>query len=750
MQRVSLFKVLFAFVVLSFMAIATQAQEQKDLSKLSIDRIYNSSDFRQDYFRGARWIEDGKAYTKFKLNREKGAVEVVRVETETEKESVLVSAEMLTPKGQEQPLRLRDYEWSHDKTKMLIYTNTARVWRYDTRGDYWILNLKTKELKQLGIGLPESSLMFAKFSPNDAQVAYVSKHNLYVEDLATADVKQLTFDGTDKIINGTFDWAYEEEFDCRDGFRWSYDGKYLAYWQVDATNIKNFLMINNTDSIYSYTIPVEYPKVGETPSACKIGVLPADGGKTRWLKIEGDPQQHYLPRMMWAEDRYEIFVQQLNRHQNHMKLWKCNALSADAVSIYEEKETAWIDAVNDWEWIDENHFTWTSEKGGWRQLYTLSDTGEEKKLTTAEYDVISIVTIDQKTKSCYFIASPDSPVQRYMYKCSLKKAGKVQRITPEAPKGTHSYDVAPGAKYAFHTFSNANTPSQQDLVGLPKHQVMRNLNDNTKLMETISKLDMKPVEFFQLTTEDDVTMEGYVIKPPNFDPSKKYPVLFHVYGEPFNQIAVDSWKRGNWFHRLVAQNGYVVVSLDNRGTPAPKGREWRKSIYRKLGVINAQDQAMAAKEVMKWDFIDADRIAVWGWSGGGSMTLNLMFKYPEIYKAGMSVAPVANQLTYDNIYQERYMGLPQENMEDFVIGSPLTYAKDLEGDLLLVHGTGDDNVHYQNAEMLINELVKYNKQFQMFAYPNRSHGIYEGEGTTIHLYTMLLDYLTNHVEAGGK
>jgi dipeptidyl-peptidase-4 len=327
---------------------------------------------------------------------------------------------------------------------------------------------------------------------------------------------------------------------------------------------------------------------------------------------------------------------------------------------------------------------------------------------------------------------------------------KAERITPEGEPGTHSYNVAPGGKYAFHTWSNINTPPITELVSLPKHKTIRTLVDNEKLKNAISKLDLKPIEFFSITTEDDVTMEGFMIKPPDFDASKKYPVLFYVYGEPWGQTATDAWNAASMWHKLIAQDGYIVISIDNRGTPSPKGREWRKSIYRKIGVVNSRDQAMGASEIMKWDFVDPDRTAVWGWSGGGSMTLNLMFRYPEIYEAGMSVAPVSDQFFYDNIYQERYMGLKSENPEDFVEGSPITYAKNLEGGLLIVHGTGDDNVHYQNTEVLINELVKHNKMFQVMPYPNRSHGIYEGENTSRHIYSLLRFYLMEHIEAGGE
>lgn len=732
---------------------ALQAQHQvEDSSRLTIDRIFRSGELYGEFFRQPRWIDEGKAYTTLELSEGvDGGRDIVQYKTKNGKRSVLIPATQLIPEGKEEPLGIDNYTWSPDKEKLLIFTNTRRVWRYNTKGDYWVLNLKTGLLNQLGKNLPEASLMFAKFSPDNTRVAYVSGHNLYVENLESGEIRQLTFDGTQDLINGTFDWAYEEEFFCRDGFRWSPDGTMIAYWQLDASEIRDFLMINNTDSLYSFTIPVEYPKVGEDPSSARIGVVPAGGGETVWMNIPGDPKQHYLVRMLWMDDSEAFLVQQLNRKQNTNKLWYCKPKSGLAKNVYTDRDDAWVDLVEDWMWIDEKYYTWLSEKDGWRHLYLVSATGDEERLITrGDYDVVSIAEIDPKSGYAYFIASPENPTQRYLYRIRMDGESRAERITPGDQPGTHSYNVAPGGKYAFHTYSNINTPPVTDLISLPDHKTIRMLVENEPLKTSAVKLDLPPIEFFEVTTEDDVTMQGFMIKPPKFDPDKKYPVLFYVYGEPWGQTATDEWSAASMWHKMMAQEGYLVISVDNRGTPAPKGREWRKSIYRKIGVLNSHDQAMAAKEIMKWDFVDPERTAVWGWSGGGSMTLNLMFRYPEIYEAGMSVAPVSNQYFYDNIYQERYMGLKSENPEDFEAGSPVNFASNLEGDLLIVHGTGDDNVHYQNTEVLINELIKHNKMFQVMPYPNRSHGIFEGPNTTRHVFSLLHNYLIKHIEAGGK
>ncbi|RPE09939.1 S9 family peptidase [Chitinophaga lutea] len=665
-----------------------------------------------------------------------------------------ITAKQLTPAGAQSPLSIAGFTFSPDEQQVLIFTNTRKVWRYHTRGDYWLLDRRSGQLRQLGKKLPEASLMFAKLSPDGTKAAYVSGHNLYVEDLASGKTEQLTQDGSRRLINGTFDWAYEEEFGCRDGFRWSPDGKSIAYWQIDARKIRDFLMIDNTDSIYSYTIPVEYPKAGESPSACKVGVVNLQTKKTTWLQVPGDAQQHYIPRMEWVPGKNELILQQLNRKQNTSRLMTAQAASGQVKPIYSEQDEAWIDVksrwdnddIKGWDWIQQGRaFIWVSEKDGWRHLYRVSADGkEEKLLTPGDYDVIRIVQIDEKGGKIYLIASPDNATQQYLYEVPLA-GGKAVRLTPDVQPGTHQYNISPAGNYAMHIYQSHVVKPLNEFITLPDH---KNTANGTVTTPAITK---SRASFFQVTTADGVTMDGWIAKPDNFDSTKKYPVLFYVYGEPAACTVTDTYGAGtNFLYGNATQDGYICISLDNRGTPAPKGRTWRKAIYRKVGILNARDQAMAAKEILKWPFIDAERVAVWGWSGGGSMTLNLMFQYPEIYKTGVSIAAVTNQLTYDNIYQERYMGLPQENREDFVKGSPLTYAKNLQGQLLYVHGTGDDNVHYQNAEMLVNELIRHKKVFQFMPYPNRTHSINEGEGTSAHLSAMYRRFINEHCAGGGK
>jgi len=691
-----------------------------------------------------KWTTDNNGY----YTLEKG--EIIKYQLPDFSQTKIIEPSQLVPKGSTKSLEIKNFEFSQNEKLVLIYTNSRKVWRQETRGDYWLFNRESNDLRQIGKGKPESSLMFAKLSPDNQSIAYVSKHNLYVEDINSGKITPLTTDGTDRLINGTFDWAYEEEFDCRDGFRWSPDGKSIAFWQIDATKIKNFLLINNTDSIYSYTVPVEYPKVGQDPSACKVGVVNIATTQTTWMNVPGDSKQHYIPLMQWSPDGSSLMIEQLNRKQNEAKLFICNPRNGEAKPIYSEKNNAWIDILptedNGWKWINKGkEFLFLSEKDGWRHLYRIDKSGKAEALVTkGQYDIISLEAIDEKNGFAYFLASPENATQQYLYKTSLNGKGKLIKVSPKDEAGTHNYNLSADAKYGLHSFSNHKNQQIMEWVTLPDHKTIKEIGSN-----------MSPTgntEMIQITTADNVTLDGWMIKPTPFDPTKKYPVVFYVYTEPAGATAKDAAGYASTFlyNGDIAADGYIQISLDGRGTPVPKGAAWRKSIYQNIGIINIRDQAMAAKEILKWPFVDADRVAVWGWSGGGSTTLNLLFQYPEIYKTGIAIASVPNQLLYDNIYQERYMGLPQENKEPFIKGSPITYASKLQGNLLLIHGTGDDNVHYQGAEMLINELVKNGKQFQLMTYPNRTHSINEGEGTSEHLSQLFTQYLREHCPGGAR
>ncbi len=698
------------------------------------------------------WANDGNGYLRVSLGS------IILHDMASAKETILVTRDQLTPAGSTDPLSFNIYSFSPDYRRLLIFTNTVKVWRYHTKGDYWIYDTLTKKLWQLGKGLPTQSLMYAKISPDGTKAAYVSGHNIYTEDLATHKITQLTTTGTRKFINGTFDWVYEEEFGCRDGFRWSPDSKKIAFWQVDATKVRDYYMLNTTDSVYSRIIPVEYPKVGEPPSPVKIGVITVSNKKINWMNVPGDPQQHYIPRMEWADNSTQVVLQQLNRKQNESKLFFCDVNSGKATNFYTESDKAFIDIKsrwNDddptgWDWFKGGKdFLWVSEKDGWRHIYRINREGKETLITNGNYDIDNIKCIDEKNNFVYFMASPDNATQLYLFRTKLDGKGKLERISPANETGTHDYNISPSARYAMHSFSSHIILPGREWISLPDH---KSLDPEKSIANHLKVNENNNIEFFKVTTEDNITFDAWMVKPINFDSTKKYPVVFYVYGEPASSTVTDQFgaQRNFLFKGDMSMEGYFQISVDNRGTPSLRGSQWRKSIYKQLGRINIHDQAMAAKKILEKPWFDKDRVAVWGWSGGGSSTMNLMFQYPDIYKTGIAIAAVTNLLYYDNIYEERYMGLPQENMEDYVLGSPIYYAKNLKGNLLFIHGTGDDNVQYDNAEKMLNELIKYNKQFRFMPYPNRTHSLSEGEGTFQHLMTLYTNYLREFCPPGAK
>jgi dipeptidyl-peptidase-4 len=422
-------------------------------------------------------------------------------------------------------------------------------------------------------------------------------------------------------------------------------------------------------------------------------------------------------------------------------------------TILVERDSAWLDVVDDLRWLDGGKsFLWVSERDGWRHLYRISRDGKAVKLLTpGAFDLISpdaafgepyVHGVDTTGGWAYFSASPDNATQRYLYRARLDGKGRPERLTPANEPGSHDYDIAPGAGWALHTWSAFDRPPAFELVRLPRHETIRSLGDNAELVARLRTLRLAPVEFFHATADDGTRLDGWMLKPADFDSTRRYPLLFHVYGEPASQTVLDEWPGflGLW-HRMLAQEGYIVASVDSRGTPAPRGRGWRKSVYRQIGVLASADQAAAARDLARRPFLDPARIGIWGWSGGGSMSLNAILRYPDLYAMAMAVAPVPDLRLYDTIYQERYMGLPSENAEGYRIGSPITFAGQLKGRLLVVHGSGDDNVHFQGTERLVNALVAANKRFTMMDYPNRTHCICEGPGTTRHLFELLESYL---------
>ena len=737
----------------------TSVMNKTASTALTVERIYQNKEFKSQWLGQIRWLEDGSGYTAIENSKESQnddkkqntGKEIVLYNPNTLERNVLVSVAQLTPDGINKPLSIDDYLWSDDRTQLLIFTNSQKVWRSKSRGDYWVLNMTSGQLQQLGgKNVKESSLMFAKFSPDGKKVAYVFDNNIYVETLSNNSITQLTSDAGNGIINGLFDWVYEEEFSIRDGFRWSPDGKSIAYWQLDTKGSTDFIMINNTDELYPTLIKFPYPKVGEQNALANIGIVNIVNKKTVWAKLPNNSRDMYVPRMNWSENSEQILIQYLNRKQDTNKLFLTDIKSGDVKLILTEQEDTFLDFVDDARWLKGGKaFIWKSERSGWRHIYKVSRDGSTMvNLTAGAFDIINIETVDEKNGWVYFIASPDNMAQRYLYRSKLDGSLSNQRVTPEEFSGMNSYQMSPDGQWAIHSYSNFSTPEQKSLIKVEQHQSKQLLMENTVLHSKLAALNKPQHEFFQVTAQDGVILDGYIMRPANFDASKKYPIIFYVYGEPVGQTALDKW-RGNSYlwDTMLTEQGFIVASIDNRGTPTPKGRTWRKSIYGAVGILSSRDQSDALKAMTKrWSYIDSNRVGIWGHSGGGSMTLNMLLRYPDLYKMGISIAPVADQRLYDSVYQERYSGLLSDYADGYKEGSPITHAKNLQGKLLLIHGTGDDNVHYQGTERLINEFVKHNRQFDFMSYPNRSHSLREGDGTTVHLKTMMTNYFNKHLK----
>jgi dipeptidyl-peptidase-4 len=756
---------LIAFSVAVAIAVPFAAcADQRETAAKLLARTMTNPEFRVKSFRGGAWLGIGDSYLALEPSATAGGSDIVRYQTATGIRDILVAADRLIPAGAKTPLPVEDYRMSPDGHQVLVFTNSKTVWRQNTRGDYWVLDLKSGALRKLGADAPPSSLMFAKFSPDNSKVGYVRGNNIYVEDLVSGKIAQLTRDGSDMVINGTSDWVNEEEFDIRDGFEWSPDSHAIAFWQFNTNGVRNYTLIDDLGApkgeivtgipypetgVYPQTLQYQYPLAGTPNSAVRVGVASAAGGQVVWMKAAGDPHSYYIPQMGWADSGH-VLLQHMNRLQNKNEFLLADAATGVSRAVFVDEDSAWVDANKRILWINRDRdFLVLSERDGWRHLYRVArDTGDAGLVTRGAFDVVSLDHVSPDERWVYFIASPDNPTQRYLYRARMDGTTGPERVTPNLP-GTHLYNISPNGEWAFHNYSSFDVPPVFELVHLPDHRVVRNTADNAALAERVKPLSGGPAEFVKVDAGNGLMVDAWLIKPPDFDPAKKYSLIVLVYSEPAGQTTADRWP--SMFNRALTSAGYLVASFDNQGTPAPRGREWRKVVYGNVGPLSSQQQAAALQSLEKThSYIDPKRVGVWGWSGGGTETLNLMFRYPEIYGVGVSVASVPDQRLYDSIYQERYMGLPQDSPKAYEQSSAINFASGLRGDLMVIHGSGDDNVHFQGFELLVNKLISLGKQFDMRVYPGRTHGISEGQGTSSDVYTNILGYFEEHLPPGPQ
>jgi dipeptidyl-peptidase-4 len=757
----------FVLICLPFSAAAAapaRPSPQQGAEALLV-RTMTSPDFRPKRFGHVTWIDNGAAYLVLEPSPDfPKARDIVRYDTATGKREVLLSARKLIPNGASAPLRIEGFSLTSGGRRVLIFTNSSRVWRRHTRGDYWVFDFDSGSLRKLGGAVPPSTLMFAKFSPDGSQVAYVHAHNIYVEDPATGAITQVTHDGSPTVINGTSDWVNEEELDIRDGFRWSPDSRRIAFWQFNTSGVGRYTLIYDLGhprgkivtgipypdyGVYPQTMVYPYPEAGTTNSAVRVGVVGASGGPVVWMRAPGDPRQHYIARMNWVGAN-RLVLQQLNRLQNTNRVLLADAATGAVRQVFVDRDKAWVDYNSHIDWIDhDKRFLFLSERDGWRHLYSVDpQTGQAALVTHGAFDVVKLDSVCPSAGLVYFTASPQNATQRYLFRTRIDGSGRPERVSPNRP-GTHSYDISPNCRWAIHTFSSFDTPPSYDLVRLPGHLVVCALLNNSALAERVRPLTDGATEFFRVDAGGGIQVDGWLMKPPHFDPSKTYPLIVYVYSEPAAQTTADRW--GSVFNRVLASDGYLVASFDNEGTPSPRGRAWRKAVYRSVGPLSSAQQAAALGSLERSrSYVDPHRIGVWGWSGGGSETLNLMFRYPGLYDTGVSIASVPDQRLYDSIYQERYMGLPQDNPKGYEQSSAINFASGLRGHLLVMHGTGDDNVHFQGFELLVNRLIELGKRFDMRVYPGRTHGLSEGKGTRLDVFKNILWYFQDHLPSGPR
>jgi dipeptidyl-peptidase 4 len=739
-----------ALALAALLHAAPMAAQPSPALQDMLRRIHTTQEFGAGGGRGGgvpgRWVDGGDGYMAIE-RAPGGGVDLVRYDTATGRRQVIKTAGQLTPPSLGRPLQVADYSASANGTRMLIATDPSPTLIRKIAYDYWALDQATGEWRRLG-GQQSGRLLYAKLSPDGMRAAYVRENNLYAEDLRTGGITALTTDGSPTILNGASDWVYEEELDLRDAFQWSPDSSRIAYLQFDQGGVPDFVLVNYTDSLYPVVTRYPYPKAGQTNAAVRVGVVPASGGATRWMRTPGDPRNTYIARMDWAAGPDELIVQQLNRLQNTNTVLLADAETGGTREMFADTDSAWVDYNASLAWIDKgSRLVFVSERDGWRHAWAVSRAGQWRLITTGAFDLTSVAGIDEAGGWLYYIASPATATQRYLYRSRLEGTGVPERVTPADSPGTHVYGLSPDCRWAFHSHSQFDTPAQSDLIRLPGHEVVRGFQANAELKAKVGLMLAGRTEMIRVDIGGGITIDGWLISPRTLDPSKKYPIIVNVYGEPASTTVNDSWGGANRvLMAALADDGYLVASFDNRGTPAPRGRAWRKVIYGAVGVLASQEQAAALRALAaSRPYVDLSRVGVFGWSGGGSMTLNLMFRSPELYKVGVAGAPVPDQSLYDSIYQERYMGLPQDNAEGYRTGSPITYAEGLQGRLLIIHGSGDDNVHFQGTQRLLNRLIELNKQFSFMEYPNRRHGI-----SGLHIDTLRFGFLEQYLPAGGR
>lgn len=701
---------------------------------IDLKDIWTDNTFSSETIRGVRSMKDGKNYTI--LERGKNGTNLAQYNYKTgNRVKTLIDGKDLTFNNK--ALRIGSYEFSSDETKVLIGTKIESIYRRSSKAFYFVYDLKSKKIEQLDAN---GKQMYADFSPSGNKVAYVRDNNLYFKDFTNGKLTQVTTDGEyNKIINGASDWVYEEELELSKSFQWSVDGTKLAFYRFDETKVKQWNM-KIYDGLYPSDYKFKYPKAGEENAKVAIKIFDLNSSKT--VTVDLGVAYEYIPSIEWTKNANSLAVISSNRHQNEVKVNLVDASTGKGKTIHTETSKTYIEMPFEVHFTDDQKsFIILSEKSGFRHLYLHNINGSLKnQITKGKWPVTSYYGMNEKSGTAYFQSAETSPMDRNVYSIKLDGSSK-KRLTSR--DGTNKADFSKSFGFFINYHTTANSPNYVTLNNNYGSQI-RVLKDNQKLNGKLIGYEIGEKTFFKFTTSENVELNAWMIKPPNFDESKKYPVFLTIYGGPGSQTVTNSWGGSNYFwHQMLAQKGYIVVSVDNRGTGA-RGVDFKKITYKQLGKYETQDQIEAAKYFATLPYVDSKRIGVQGWSYGGYMSSLCLLKGADYFKAAIAVAPVTTWRFYDSIYTERYMQTPQENEDGYDDNSPINHVEKLKGKYLLVHGMADDNVHLQNTTDMISALVNADKQFDLFVYPNKNHGIYGGN-TRYHLYTKMTNFLLENL-----
>ncbi|MAQ96075.1 MAG: peptidase S9 [Rhodothermaceae bacterium] len=743
---------LLAFLLAPLAAVAQPADGPK---RLTLETLFASPEFYGESFQGGRWAETG-ARLLYVEGDASGASSLRELDLTTDTRRTILDGSQLVKPDAEGLIEIEDYATSMDGAKTLLFTDSERVWRLNTKGYYYVLDNESGTVTPVA-DRSEGFQMFAKFDPAAEHVAFVRDRNLFVVDLATGTERALTDNGSEGgVINGTFDWVYEEEFGLRDGFRWSPDGRYIAFFQLDESGTRDFEMLDFT-TLYPESTRFRYPKAGETNAEIQIGVVEVATGETTFFDtdtwFEGGDETEYIAGMGWTpaleDGTADVWMLRLNRDQNHVDLLYGDPASGDVDTILTEENDSYIEVETGFSDVatgtitylgDGDHFVWRSDRDGYGHLYLYENDGDfVRQVTTGAWDVTDFHGVDEAAGMAYVTTTAESPMERHLYRVPLAGGAPVKLTTGA---GWHSVDLSRDFVYMVDTYSTATTPPTTTLYRTTGEELTV-LVDNAALIDRLAAYDLPAPEFMTVPAADGTPLNAYLVTPRDFDPTRAYPLLIHTYGGPGSQEVYDRWagQERLWHQYLAETYGVLVAGVDNRGTGG-RGKAFKTLTQNRLGILEAEDQIAAAQWFGAQDYVDADRMGIWGWSYGGYLSLLAMTygEGPETFRLGIAVAPVTSWRQYDTIYTERYLSTPQKNAAGYDLGSPTTYAGNLadDQDLLIVHGDADDNVHVQNTMAMVDALQAEGKQFDLMIYPGRNHGIYGGN-TRRHLYTLLTE-----------